>query len=124
LAGPITGFASNPMAPKKKETAAAPQRGLGAWLQKGVVMSDSIKIDPVEKKSPTRASTRKVGSKAKAGEAGDGAEAKSPKQVKKKKKDGPTREHERLYWDAGKTLVCGVDEAGRDEHNVHVLAAS
>jgi hypothetical protein len=52
------------MAPKKKETAAAPQRGLGAFLQKGIVMSEYIKIDPVAKKSPTRASTRKVGSKA------------------------------------------------------------
>ena len=109
------------MPPKAKNTT---QQGLGAFLKKGVKMVDHIKVAaPVAAKdaegtSPARASGRKRTTKAQA----DAARAE--KQAKKPKKAGPSREHERRCWEAGKKVVCGVDEAGRGPLAGPVVAAA
>ena len=93
-------------------------------MKKGVKMVDHIKVAaPVAAKdaegtSPTRASGRKRTTKAQA----DAARAE--KQAKKPKKAGPSREHERRCWEAGKKVVCGVDEAGRGPLAGPVVAAA
>ena len=101
------------------------QQGLGAFLKKGVKMVDHIKVDiPVkaeadgDKASDKRTSGRKRTTKA-------DADAKAAaKAAKKPKKAGPSRDHERRRWDAGKKFVCGVDEAGRGPLAGPVVAAA
>ena len=107
------------MAPKKKDAGvpATKQLGLGAFVKKGVNMADfSVPVasaDKGEKKTPTRTSARKRN-----------APAKEETKPKKPKKAGPSRHHEQLYWDQGKKLVCGVDEAGRGPLAGPVVAAA
>ena len=101
------------------------QQGLGAFLKKGVKMVDHIKVDiPVkaeadgDKASDKRTSGRKRTTKA-------DADAKAAaKAAKKHKKAGPSRDHERRCWDAGKKFVCGVDEAWRGPLAGPVVAAA
>lgn len=115
----VTSTQLHTMAPKKSVPG---QQGLGAFLQKGVKMVDHIKVDVPAKKpegeSPKRVSGRKRTTKAQA----DAEKAK--KAAKKPKKAGPSREHERRCWDAGKKVVCGVDEAGRGPLAGPVVAAA
>jgi len=88
-------------------------------------MVDHIKVDiPVkaeadgDKASDKRTSGRKRTTKA-------DADAKAAaKAAKKPKKAGPSRDHERRCWDAGKKFVCGVDEAGRGPLAGPVVAAA
>jgi len=104
------------------------QQGLGAFLKKGVKMVDHIKVDiPLKAtadgtdksaSSAKRTSGRKRTTKAE-------ADAKAAtKAAKKPKKAGPSRDHERRCWDAGKKFVCGVDEAGRGPLAGPVVAAA
>ena len=114
-------FINSPRAMPPKST----QQGLGAFLKKGVKMVDHIKVDiPVkaeadgDKASDKRTSGRKRTTKA-------DADAKAAaKAAKKPKKAGPSRDHERRCWDAGKKFVCGVDEAGRGPLAGPVVAAA
>ena len=118
---PTRAFINSARAMPPKST----QQGLGAFLKKGVKMVDHIKVDiPVkaeadgDKASDKRTSGRKRTTKA-------DADAKAAaKAAKKPKKAGPSRDHERRCWDAGKKFVCGVDEAGRGPLAGPVVAAA
>jgi|EP00982_Pelagococcus_subviridis_P006185 ribonuclease HII len=88
------------------------------FVKKGVVMADAP-FEPPPKQSPSsRSSTRKRTTKAEK----DAELAK--KAAKKPKKNGPSRAHEQMYWDQGKKIVCGVDEAGRGPLAGPVVAAA
>ena len=118
---PTRAFINSARAMPPKST----KQGLGAFLKKGVKMVDHIKVDiPVkaeadgDKASDKRTSGRKRTTKA-------DADAKAAaKAAKKPKKAGPSRDHERRCWDAGKKFVCGVDEAGRGPLAGPVVAAA
>jgi ribonuclease HII len=112
--------------PAKPKAAPKGQQGLGAFLQKGVRMVDHIKVDVPTKeegKDSSKPNSRVTGRKRVTKTEADLKKA-SEKAAKKPKKVGPSRHHERLMWDAGKQVVCGVDEAGRGPLAGPVVAAA
>lgn len=122
------------------------QMGLGAFLVKGVKMSESKTLAAAAPPPPMRS----VATKAKAtendaagakGAAGDAKatkttsrgrktskpatfEASPAKRAKKATGPGPDRSHEKKHWEAGRHRVVGVDEAGRGPLAGPVVAAA
>lgn len=132
------------VAPKK-------QPGLGAWLQKGVNMSDnktlataavakppqrddadaaatksmkSNKSKPASDKKPADEAPTPARKTARKSTKPEVFEASPAKRAKKALGPGPDRSHEQKHWAAGRLRVVGVDEAGRGPLAGPVVAAA
>jgi ribonuclease HII len=144
----ITRMSTNGARKVTADGAAKPkaQMGLGAFLVKGVKMSESKTLAAAAAPPPARS----VATEAKATEndaagangAADDAkatkttsrgrktskpaafEAAPAKRAKKAAGPGPDRSHEKKHWEAGRHRVVGVDEAGRGPLAGPVVAAA